>query len=121
MSRRFLFAMIFSGLMLVTAGLYAADVKEKDASRGKVIYEVYCLVCHGAEGKGDGPSAPAMIPPPPDFTSPAIKEQMTKDRTFTSITDGVEGTQMEGWKERLSSEDIQEVNEYIQTVLMGKK
>lgn len=28
-------------------------------NRGRVVYETYCLVCHGAEGRGDGPISSA--------------------------------------------------------------
>ena len=28
-------------------------------NRGKFVYETYCLVCHGAQGKGDGPISSA--------------------------------------------------------------
>jgi mono/diheme cytochrome c family protein len=32
-------------------------------------YNAYCAVCHGREGKGDGPAAPAMKVPVPDLTT----------------------------------------------------
>jgi mono/diheme cytochrome c family protein len=37
-----------------------------DASlaRGKETYEIFCLVCHGATGAGDGPVAPKFVRPP---------------------------------------------------------
>lgn len=28
----------------------------------------YCSACHGAQGRGDGPAAPALRPPPADLT-----------------------------------------------------
>ena len=28
----------------------------------------YCSACHGVEGRGDGPAAPALRPPPADLT-----------------------------------------------------
>ncbi len=35
--------------------------------RGKILYETYCSVCHGAEGHGDGFNAPNLTPPPPNL------------------------------------------------------
>jgi mono/diheme cytochrome c family protein len=33
-----------------------------------VLYARYCAACHGREGRGDGPVAPVLYPPPPDLT-----------------------------------------------------
>jgi mono/diheme cytochrome c family protein len=35
---------------------------------GKKNFDAYCAVCHGKDGKGDGPAAPAMKVPVPDLT-----------------------------------------------------
>ena len=35
---------------------------------GKDSFQAYCAVCHGADGKGNGPAAPAMKVPVPDLT-----------------------------------------------------
>ena len=39
-----------------------------DPSSGKAMYEAYCASCHGADGKGNGPAAPALKTPPTDLT-----------------------------------------------------
>jgi len=36
---------------------------------GMDIYKEYCAVCHGVDGKGHGPAAPAMKVPPTDLTT----------------------------------------------------
>ena len=38
-------------------------------------YQAYCAVCHGREGKGDGPAAPAMKVPVPDLTTIAKRNK----------------------------------------------
>jgi len=35
---------------------------------GAETYAAYCASCHGAEGKGDGPAAPALRVRPPNLT-----------------------------------------------------
>jgi len=43
------------------------------ASSGKEMYQAYCASCHGPQGKGDGPAAPALKVPPADLTQIASK------------------------------------------------
>ena len=35
---------------------------------GRALYADYCAVCHGDGGRGDGPAAAGMTPPPVDLT-----------------------------------------------------
>jgi mono/diheme cytochrome c family protein len=37
-------------------------------SAGQQYFQRYCSVCHGLSGRGDGPAAPALQPPPADLT-----------------------------------------------------
>ena len=41
---------------------------QTDASSGVQMYGAYCAVCHGLQGKGDGPAASALKQPLPDLT-----------------------------------------------------
>jgi len=43
------------------------------SNSGKDMYNSYCAVCHGTNGKGDGPAASAMKVAPPDLTVLAQK------------------------------------------------
>jgi mono/diheme cytochrome c family protein len=38
------------------------------SNSGKEMFNSYCAVCHGKEGKGNGPAASAMKTPPTDLT-----------------------------------------------------
>jgi mono/diheme cytochrome c family protein len=48
-------------------------VKPTSAESGQEMYKAYCAVCHGTEGKGNGPAADALKVPPPDLTALAGK------------------------------------------------
>jgi len=43
-------------------------ISNTPANSGKEMYKSYCAVCHGLEGKGNGPAASAMKTPPTDLT-----------------------------------------------------
>ncbi len=43
------------------------------SNSGAEMYKSYCAVCHGTDGKGNGPAASAMKVPPSDLTTLAQK------------------------------------------------
>jgi S-disulfanyl-L-cysteine oxidoreductase SoxD len=51
----------------------AAD--ERSLERGLFIYETYCQVCHGADGRGDGPVGALFVPPPMDLNLAYVQNQ----------------------------------------------
>ena len=38
------------------------------AGSGKEMFDAYCASCHGVDGKGNGPAAPALKKQPADLT-----------------------------------------------------
>lgn len=86
-----------------------------DAAKGKAIYEQKCLMCHGPQGKGDGPAGAMMKPHPADFTSPESKKKPEAELLKT-IESGRPGTPMAGWKGTLSPDQIQDVLAYVRSL-----
>jgi mono/diheme cytochrome c family protein len=43
-------------------------VRQTATVSGKELYVDHCAVCHGTDGKGNGPAAPALKTSPPDLT-----------------------------------------------------
>lgn len=60
---------------LVLAVLLAAPAPAmaQDAERGGRLFVDNCAVCHGADGRGDGPMADILVIPPPDLTRIAAR------------------------------------------------
>lgn len=50
-----------------------ATVAAGGNAEGEKVYNAFCVTCHGAKGKGDGPAAVALNPKPLDFTVGAFK------------------------------------------------
>lgn len=64
-------------------------------ARGETLYKQQCASCHGDTGKGNGPAATSLKPPPRDF---ADANGWTRGfhipEVFATITDGIKGTGM---------------------------
>ncbi len=67
-----------------------------DASRGAGLYRDGCAACHGAEGRGDGPSAAALGVPLPDLSrgEVAFKAGSRPEDVYRVLTAGMAGTPM---------------------------
>lgn len=67
----------------------AGDFSAKVIELGKAKYDIYCAVCHGATGQGDGPVAPKMLVKPKNLVAKDALARTHKDgRLFHIITDG---------------------------------
>ena len=55
--------------------------------RGKVLYGISCLMCHGPEGKGNGTLSGFLSPKPFDLTSDAV-QNLPDTEIFLVITQG---------------------------------
>jgi len=80
--------------------------------RGSDVYTTYCLSCHGADLRGDGPAAAGMTPPPADFSQPHTMVHSDSDLVYW-ITNGKQGTGMPGFRTNLSDQQIRDVLAFI--------
>lgn len=86
---------------------------EAAVEKGKVLFETYCLVCHGAKGLGDGPIA-SKIPPPTSYKSERVMGFLP-GRIFHVITLG--SNKMPSYAAQLSPEDRWLIITYVREKL----
>ena len=86
---------------------------EESLSRGRVIYQQHCQVCHGDQGRGDGPAVASLRPPPADLAYHVY--QHPDGQFFAWFTRGIPGTAMPSFAATLSEEDRWHVLNYINT------
>jgi mono/diheme cytochrome c family protein len=84
-------------------------------AKGKALYQIYCLVCHGAEGKGDGPIA-SKIPTPPSYRSTRLLAY-PPGRIFHVITKGA--NKMPAYAAQLTPDERWLVVTYVRAELQG--
>jgi mono/diheme cytochrome c family protein len=82
---------------------------------GKGLFQIYCAVCHGPEGKGDGPLA-GKIPPPPSYRSERVMS-FAPGRIFHVVTTG--SGKMPPYATQLSPDDRWKIVTYVRTILQG--
>jgi mono/diheme cytochrome c family protein len=81
---------------------------------------MYCALCHGDTGDGDGIGAAALDPKPRKFSDKALMDTISDAEVFTVIKEG--GTAigksmfMVSWKAVLNDEQIKDVATYIRTL-----
>lgn len=97
--------------------------------RGKLIYQRYCINCHGPVGDGQGSATKHLSPPPLNFTTlrgHLVKGEVDGKRYdyiggifYYQIMHGITGTAMPYFKRELESEKIWDVSNYIAVYFVG--
>ena len=123
---------INAGLLLMALRLSTPEVSANPplAYEGRRLYVSYCLLCHGSEGKGDGPLAKAMDIRPADLSTTV---RSRSDTILTKIITG-EGRQtitgrdrhnllneaMPEWKDVFSANQVQALIAYLRFLSRAK-
>ena len=84
-------------------------------SEGKELYGIYCLVCHGERGTGDGPLA-GKIPAPPSYRSERVMG-FAAGRIFHVVTMG--SGKMPPYAAQLDVNERWAVATYVRASLQG--
>ena len=88
--------------------------EQKSIDAGRVLFEAHCVSCHGPGGRGDGPLAAGLDPPPLDLT---IHVPLHPDgELYGFIENGIADTAMPAFRETLALIDIWNLVNYLQTL-----
>ena len=86
------------------------------ATPAQRLYVENCAFCHGPDGRGNGASAPSMIPRPRDFTQGLFKYKSTPEGAPPSdgdliavVTNGLNASGMPYFRGTLSEQEIRDV------------
>ena len=98
-----------------------------DRPLGERIYARRCTVCHGPDGRGNGPAAPSMIPRPRDFTlarfkykSTAGDDPPTDEDLRRVVTRGLNASAMPSFSDLLTENEIGAVVEQVKRLAQLK-
>ncbi len=80
--------LILAAVLLAVIMFDAEKGNCADYERGKNVYNDKCAICHGSDGKGNGPAAASLTPSPADFTSASFWEKTNDARITDTIENG---------------------------------
>jgi cytochrome c len=86
--------------------------------RAKKLYEVDCLMCHGANGDGKTDLAKDMQLTLPDWTDPAVLASVPDQTLFNAIRNGKDKMPAEA-EGRASNNDVWDLIHYIRGMSRG--
>jgi mono/diheme cytochrome c family protein len=82
--------------------------------RGEILYSIHCLLCHGADGKGEGPIAKYYEKQPPSDLTASYIAFMFDGNLYRTIGQGF--GQMPGLSENLTPRERWDVINYLRTL-----
>ena len=99
-------------------GAVPHNVDRMPARPGALIYQIYCLPCHGPAGKGDGLVAMRGFPPPPSFLA-AHALQLTDDKMFQIVSRGQKN--MPSYAAQVPPDERRAAIQYVRSLQGGRK
>ena len=120
---------LYKFIIVILSGLLCSSNVMADFSKsfeGYQIFNNYCFICHGANGKGDGPLAKKIGTPPSDLTNNNILGNRT-DKELIRIVEGSSPhgsstgkADMPRWGVAISHTQVRSLVAYIRYLHRGK-
>ncbi len=106
--------------LLLAAPASAGTPAKGDPQRGKAKYDALCVICHGANAKGDGPTARSLDPRPRDLTDAKYMAERSDQYLRDIILKGGGGVGksplMPPWNSQLNDADAANVIAYLRSL-----
>jgi cytochrome c oxidase cbb3-type subunit 2/cytochrome c oxidase cbb3-type subunit I/II len=87
-------------------------LSKEDQVEAEKLFGTNCATCHGPRGRGDGIGAGALAPKPTDFG----QERPSLGYAEDVLAQGIPGTAMPPWPERLKSEQRRLLASYVRSL-----
>ena len=86
--------------------------------RGRQLYKTNCVACHGETGKGDGPGAGVLKPPPRDHTDRAYMSTLSDKEIADIIKMGgaIKGKPLMPSHPQISGDDLTSLVGYVRSL-----
>jgi mono/diheme cytochrome c family protein len=85
-------------------------------ARGQALFNQNCVSCHGPAGRGDGPAAQGLNPPPRNFSQAAgWRNGYQIEGIWKTLQEGIKGSAMVAY-EYLSKKDRMALVHYVQSL-----
>lgn len=88
-------------------------------AHGKQLYQTNCAMCHGPEGRGDGPAGLSLNPRPRNLVEGNWKKGGGRLGLFRVLQEGIPGTSMQSYK-HLPVVDRWALVHFIQSITENK-
>ncbi|MCA9777275.1 MAG: cytochrome c [Candidatus Eremiobacteraeota bacterium] len=103
-------------LLIILSSLCLAQEVSPD---GQQLFKLHCQTCHGALGKGDGPAAQALVPPPRDLTQRPYKQGCGPGAIVNTLQTGVPNSAMPSFSKTLSEDEMWALSRYVRNLQQG--
>jgi mono/diheme cytochrome c family protein len=90
------------------------EPSEWNLSKGKDLYGIFCVPCHGVSGKGDGPVGKKYVPTPADLHAGSPVSGLPDGALFVFISSGAGG--MPAFRADLTPDERWHVVVYLRTL-----
>ena len=100
----------------------ASGTASAKPGRGRELYKANCVACHGESGRGDGPGAGVLKPPPRDHTDRAYMSTLSDQEIGDIIKMGgaIKGKPLMPSHPQINGADLAAVIAYVRSLSQPK-